>query len=43
LGEKLWARDKEISEARRKNVSNKVHLVEYMKATMYLQDAIKRV
>ena len=43
LGEELWARDKEISEERRRNMSNKVHLIEYMKAAVYLQDAIKRV
>ena len=42
LREELWARDKEISEERR-NMSNKVHLIEYMKAAVYLQDAIKRV
>lgn len=43
LGEELRARDTELSEARRRNVSNKVHLAEYMKTAMYLQDAIKRV
>ena len=36
------AKGKELFEARRRNVSNKVHLVEYMKTAMYLQDTIKR-
>ena len=43
LGEELWAKGKELSEARRRNVSNKVHLIKYMKNAMYLQDPIKRV
>ena len=42
LREELWARDKELSKARRKIVSNKVHLIEYMNTAMYLQDALKR-